>query len=67
MFCHPDYLYQLRDEVLKIVGKLYLKKKLKMDIYSISSCIFSPLIFSWHFTIKIKKESLEFYNYLTLG
>lgn len=28
---------------------------------------FFPLIFIWHFTIKIKKGSLEFYNYLTLG
>lgn len=28
---------------------------------------FFPLIFVQHFTIKIKKEILEFYNYLTLG
>lgn len=55
MFCHLDYLSQLRDEVLKIVEKLYNEKNALLnknekkknpnrskiqDIYSISSHIF---------------------------
>lgn len=82
MFCHLDYLSQLRDEVLKIVEKLYNeknallnkneKKKIQTEVKSriftaFHLTFFSPLISSWHFNIKIKKESLKFYNYLTLG
>lgn len=54
MFCHLDYLSQLRDEVLKIVEKLCNEKNALLnknekknpnrskiqDIYSISSHIF---------------------------
>lgn len=82
MFCHLDYLSQLRDEVLKIVEKLYNEKntllnknekkkiqtKVKSRIFTaFHLMLFSPLSSSWHFSIKIIKESLKFYNYLTLG
>lgn len=70
MFCHLDYLSQLRDEVLKIVEKLYNeknallnkneKKKIQTEVKSriftaFHLTFFSPLISSWHFNIKIKK------------
>lgn len=76
----PDYLSQLGDEVLKIVAKalqrqntLLIKNKKKNEtkekarIFTAFQLVFFPLIFFWHFSIKIKKESLELYNYLTLG
>lgn len=51
MFCHLDYLSQLRDEVLKIVEKLYNeknallnkneKKKIQTDFTEVKSRIFT--------------------------